>query len=186
VTVAAEARRVPPLVFGTVTFLASELTFFGGLFAAYFALRAATRPWPPAGVRLEVAEPAVATAVLVASSVTMQGALARIRRGDPRSLVRWTLGSMLLGAAFVASQLRGYATATFRMSSHAYGSLFFTMTGFHLAHVVVGLLLMGGVVARASGLAARGRTEGVEAVTLYWHFVDAVWLGLFTTIFLIR
>jgi cytochrome c oxidase subunit 3 len=184
---AVRARRPDPLLFGTVAFLASELMFFGGLFAAYFTLRAVTAVWPPAGVELDALEPAIATAVLVVSSFTMQRGLARAREGDVDGMRRWVGLTVVLGVVFVASQVRTWFAADFGVSTNAYGTMFYGMTGFHALHVTAGILLMIVVLGRAAQGAYRdGRLSGLEAVTYYWHFVDIVWIGLFATIYLIK
>ena len=100
---------------------------------------------------------------------------------------RWVWVSFALGAAFVALQLFDYSRLDFRVSTNEYGTIFYSMTGFHALHVVVGLLLMLLVLGRAAqGAYANGEHAGAEAVGYYWHFVDAVWIGLFATIYLIR
>jgi len=175
------------LLVGTILFLSSELMFFGGLFAAYFTLRAQTHPWPPPGVSLEVPPVAAATMLLVLSSFTMRAGIAGLRRGSLPSMRRWVWVSFALGAAFVALQLFDYSRLDFRVSTNAYGTIFYSMTGFHALHVIVGLLLMLLVLGRAAqGAYANGEHAGAEAVGYYWHFVDAVWIGLFATIYLIR
>jgi cytochrome c oxidase subunit 3 len=183
----AAERRVDPLLFGVVLFLASELMFFGGLFASYFFLRARTSPWPPGGAELETLPAAIATAILLASSGTFQVGVRAARGGSLRGLRAWIGLTLLLGGGFLAMQAREWATLPFDVSSHAYGTLFYGMTGFHGLHVIGGLLLMLVVLGRAAQGAYRGgETRGVEATGYYWHFVDAVWLGLFATLFLIR
>lgn len=179
--------RAPPLILGMVLFLASEVMFFGGLFAAYFTLRSAASVWPPRGVELDLLEPSFATLLLVSSSATVQIGILRLREGNIRGMRRWVLLSLAMGAVFLGSQLHGYSVADFEVSSHAYGSLFYTMTGFHGLHVLVGLVLMAVVLGRsAQGAYDRGDDAGPEAVAYYWHFVDVVWLGLFSTIYLLR
>ena len=161
--------------------------FFGGLFAAYFTLRAVSAAWPPADVKLEAVEPAIATVLLVISSGTMQRALGKARAGDLDGMRRWVALTLVLGAIFVASQVRTWVAADFRISTNAYGTMFYGMTGFHALHVVAGLLLMVVVLGRAAQGAYRdGRLSGLEAVTYYWHFVDAVWIVLFATIYVVR
>jgi cytochrome c oxidase subunit III len=170
-----------------VLFLGSELMFFAALFAMYFTLRAENASWPPRGIELDVPIPALFTALLVASSATMQLAVRRIESGDVAGLRRWTALTMLLGAAFLAGQVREWTTAGFGVSSSAYGSAFFTMTGFHALHVAGGIVLMTIALGRASAGAYTSREHaGVTAVSHYWHFVDVVWIGMFSTIFLIR
>ena len=183
----ASSRRADPLLFGTVAFLSSELMFFGGLFAAYFTLRAVSAVWPPADVKLEVLEPAIATMFLVVSSFTMQRALTRARDGDLDGMRRWVGVTIVLGALFISSQVRTWLAADFGVSSNAYGTMFYGMTGFHALHVAAGIVLMIVVLGRAAQGAYRdGRLSGLEAVTYYWHFVDVVWIALFATIYLIK
>ncbi|HEY2802423.1 MAG TPA: heme-copper oxidase subunit III [Actinomycetota bacterium] len=183
----ASSRRADPLLFGTVAFLSSELMFFGGLFAAYFTLRAVSAVWPPADVKLEVLEPAIATTLLVTSSITMQRALTRARAGDLDGMRRWVGITIVLGVLFLSSQVRTWLAADFGVSSNAYGTMFYGMTGFHALHVAAGIVLMIVVLGRAARGAYRdGRLSGLEAVTYYWHFVDVVWIALFATIYLIK
>jgi cytochrome c oxidase subunit 3 len=180
-------RRVDPLLFGVVLFIASEAMFFGGLFASYFFLRGVTSPWPPAGVELETLPAALATLLLLASSGTYQLAIGAGRRGRLGAMNGWIAVTFLLGAGFVAAQAHDWATLSFTVSSHAYGTLFYGMTGFHGLHVIGGLTLMLVILGRsAQGAYRGGEIRGVEAVGYYWHFVDVVWLGLFSTLFLIR
>jgi cytochrome c oxidase subunit 3 len=181
------SERTSTILFGTILFLASELLFFGGLFAAYFSLRAETDPWPPPDVELSVGLVSAATALLVASSVTMQAALRAGERRQPQAMRRWILASMALGLAFLAIQGWDYAHLPFEVSSHAYGTMFFAMTGFHGLHVAVGIVLMAVVLMRmAQGAYRDGDLEGAHAIGYYWHFVDVVWLALFSTIYLVR
>jgi cytochrome c oxidase subunit 3 len=183
----AAPREIAPLRFGTIVFLASELVFFGGLFAAYFTLRSETSPWPPGGVDLDVVRPSVATALLVLSSFTFAAGLRAARVGRLAALRRWVLATILLGLAFLGFQLYDWAHAGFSVSSHAYGTLFFAMTGFHGLHVIAGILLMLVVLGRmAQGAYRDGNVDGPEAVGYYWHFVDVVWIGLYAAIFLLR
>ena len=180
-----------PLLFGTVLFLASETMFFGGLFAAYFALRSETTPWPPAGVHLDVVLGAIATALLVLSSFTMHAGLGAGRAGKRAAMRNWVLVSIALGLGFLGCEIWDWVhlwrVEGVRVPSNAYSTMFYAMTGVHGLHVLAGLVLMLVVLGRlAQGAYREGRTDGVEAITLYWHFVDVVWIGLFVTIFLVR
>jgi cytochrome c oxidase subunit III len=182
------ARQQPSmLAVGTVVWLASELMFFGGLFAAYFTLRAEAKEWPPPGVELETLTSAIATVLLIASSGTMHLAVRSRERGDRTAMLRWLVLTLALGAVFLANQGREFLVLDFQVSSNSYGSIYYLMTGFHGLHVLAGLVLMLVALAIATGpgpLARRGPV--VESIGYYWHFVDVVWIGLFTTIFVIR
>jgi cytochrome c oxidase subunit 3 len=161
--------------------------FFAGLFAAYFTIRAGAPRWPPPGVELATGRTALATAVLVSSSVTMHGAVKAAGRDDRRQAVRWLGLTVLLGLIFLGNQAWEYAEAPFSISSHAYGSLFYVMTGFHGLHVIGGLLFMGAVAGVIGGSGSRApASETVEVCGYYWHFVDVVWVAMFSTLYLLR
>ncbi|HEY3024198.1 MAG TPA: cytochrome c oxidase subunit 3 [Actinomycetota bacterium] len=180
-------REIAPIRFGAIVFLASELVFFGGLFAAYFTLRSQTNPWPPSRVELDVARPSVATSLLVLSSFTFVAGLRGARAGRLASLSRWIVVTIFLALAFLGLQLLDWVQAGFSVSSHAYGTMVYAMTGFHGLHVIAGVLLMLVILGRmAQGAYGDGIIDGPEAVGYYWHFVDVVWIGLYTTIFLLR
>jgi cytochrome c oxidase subunit 3 len=176
---------------GMVLFIASEVMFFGGLFGAYFTIRSAATQWPPEGTpHLETWYAAVLTAILVSSSVTMQLGVWAIRRNDQRRLLLWLVVSLLLGAAFLAGQGNEYRTLIeegMTLSSGVFGSTFYTLTGFHGAHVAGGAVFILIVLLRArSGQFTARYHDTVEMASYYWHFVDVVWLGLFSTIYLLR
>ena len=178
----------PSLVrIGMVVWLASELMFFSGLFAAYFFLRGGEAEWPPEGVELGVPRTALFTAILVASSGTVHLAGHRAEAGDERGTRRWTLLTILLGAAFVANQAAEYAELHFTPTDHAYGSLFYLMTGFHGAHVVGGLVLLAVHLAVSTGRTSKAPLgDTMTVATYYWHFVDVVWVAMFATIYVLR
>jgi cytochrome c oxidase subunit III len=188
VATGAPPRQQPSmLAVGTVVWLASELMFFGGLFAAYFTLKAEARQWPPPGVELETLLSAIFTLFLIASSGTMVLAVRSLERGDRSGMVRWILVTLALGVLFLANQIREFYSLDFRVSSNSYGSIYYLMTGFHALHVLAGLLLMLVALAIATGPGSLGRrAPAVDSIGYYWHFVDVVWIGLFATIFIIR
>ena len=184
-----QATREPApstLGVGVIIWLASEMMFFAGLFAAYFTLRSANDVWPPADVELETLRTAIATLVLVSSSGTMHMAVAASSRDDRRGAVTWLSITALLGSIFLVNQVTEYAQADFRIDDHAYGSMFYLMTGFHGLHVLAGLLFMGAVVIAIVGASRAPAYETVEVCAYYWHFVDVVWVVMFTTIYLLR
>ena len=180
--------RTPLLTVGTVVWLASELMFFSGLFATYFTLRAASSgDWPPAGVELNTAVSGAFTVALILSSGTMQLAVRSIAAGRLAAFRGWILATFVLAAAFVANQAHEWLTADFSISSHAFGSAFYVMTGFHGMHVIGGMLAMILLLGRAgSRRFGPEDTPAVEMVSYYWHFVDVVWLGMWATLFVLR
>jgi cytochrome c oxidase subunit III len=179
--------RAPSIVgVGVVVWLASELMFFSGLFGAYFTLRSGNDVWPPEGVELETARTAVATVVLIVSSGTIHLAVAAARREDRRGAIRWLAVTALLGALFLSNQLLEYAQATFAIDDHAYGSIFYIMTGFHGLHVLGGLVFIGAVAVAIAGSSRAPVHQTVDVCSYYWHFVDVVWVAMFTTIYLLQ
>ena len=170
-------------------FVLNEGVFFAYLLFSYFYLQARSHGvWPPAGgpdLRLAIPN----TVILLASSITAWwGARDLERRGSSSRLRAGLILSMILGAIFLGIQGIEFASKSFGPSAHAYGSTFFTVTGFHAAHVLMGLLILGFALARVSR-ARRGRSAGDEPVVvrnavLYWHFVDAVWLAVFFSLYI--
>jgi len=181
------ALRAHPLVFGVVLFLASELMFFAGLFAAYFDLRSQTTIWPPPDVHLDVIGSSLGTLLLAISSATILMVTRALNRNRVKLARAWLGASIVLAIAFLANALRGWSRNTFRIDTHAYGSLFYAMTGFHALHVAVGILLLCALFfgLRTSALQSN-RRAGAEAITYYWHFVFIVWVGIWGAIYLIR
>ena len=172
-TEAAVARRVPPSLLGMSLFVSSEVMFFGGLFAAYFMLRGTAGAWPPDGsVETSLILPALLTVCLLASSVTVHAG----RLG----------ATIVLGLAFLGGQAYEYAELAregLSASTDVFATLFFTITGFHGLHVAIGVLMLGAVWLRR---ARPGEEARAEAVAYYWHFVDAVWVLVFLTLYVLR
>jgi cytochrome c oxidase subunit III len=167
--------------------------FFAGLFAAYFNARAAAPAWPPQGVNFidPVPLPLIVTGILISSSITMQIAVWRIRKGDRKGMNRAIAFTLLLGIVFLFLQIYDYNQLVtehgFGINSGIYGTLFYTLTGFHGAHVFGGVVGMTVVLMRGvAGQFSARHHVAVEAVSAYWHFVDVVWIGLFTTIYLLK
>lgn len=183
---------------GFILFIASEVMFFGGLFAAYFIARADSPAWPPseiltpqqiaAGVelKLEWVLPAIATTLLVSSSITVQWGVLQIRKGNRNGLIWGLFVSIALGVIFLALQLYDYSQLPFRADDTVFGTTFFTLTGFHGAHVAGGLIFMTVCLVRSmGGQFSAEHHEAVEAASLYWHFVDIVWIALFTVLYIV-
>jgi len=165
----------------------SEVMLFGALFAAYFVIRSESGGWPPNDQeRPELILPGLNTLLLLSSSVTMQWAVLAIRRGQLATMrlgLRLTLG---LGTVFILVQGYEFATNGFGLSDGVFGSTFYTLTGFHGAHVLAGLGFISIVATRARrGLVSAEHHTAVEAASYYWHFVDAVWVVLFSTLYVL-
>ena len=184
---------------GFILFIASEVMFFGGLFAAYFIARADAPSWPPTellsaqqiadGVELHLEVPlaAIATCILIISSFTMQWSVTQIRKGNRTGLIWGLFISIVLGVVFLVMQMYDYTQLPFRADDTIFGTTFFTLTGFHGAHVTGGVIFMIIILFRAlGGQFSSDHHEAVEAVSLYWHFVDVVWIALFTTLYIVR
>lgn len=182
--------RAHPLVFGVVVFLASELMFFAALFAAYYDLRnlaVGATPWPPSDVHLDMLDSSIGTLLLISSSGVMLLVGRAMDRGRIKAARAWLTVAVGCALAFIALSLDGYAHNSFGIGSSAYGSLFYTMTGFHLLHVAAGVVLLVALLLglRSPALNANHRA-GAEGMTYYWHFVLVVWLGIWGTIYLVR
>ena len=166
----------------------SEIMLFGALFAAYFVIRGASGEWPPANgpERPELVLPGLNTMLLILSSGTMQLGVRAARRGDRSRILRWLGLTLLLGGIFIVVQGYEFATNGFGLGSGIFGSTFYILTGFHGAHVLVGLAIIGIVANRARlGLVSAEHHTAVEASSYYWHFVDVVWLFLFSTVYVL-
>ncbi|MGH7475810.1 MAG: cytochrome c oxidase subunit 3 [Longimicrobiales bacterium] len=192
---------------GMWVFLLSEIMFFTSLIGAYIILRFAHPDhFAEPGQVLNVPLTALNTFILICSSVTMVKAFAAIENGDQQGLKRWLVGTALLGMVFVGIQgieyyklaQEGFVPMAEAYAAHGrqggetvlggplYGSTFYTMTGFHGAHVSIGVLCLWFVAWRAfRGKYSVQSHGGVEILGLYWHFVDLVWIILFTIVYLI-
>ena len=175
---------------GMWVFLGSEIMFFTALIGSYIILRVAhPDAWKPPGVVLNVPVTAVNTFLLICSSVTMVKAFASVQDGKLAALRGWLVATVLIGATFVGVQVYEYTHLMekgFVPSEGLYGSTFYTMTGFHGFHVTIGVLCMMFVTWKAfRGAYTATDHRGVEVIGLYWHFVDLVWIILFTIVYLI-
>jgi cytochrome c oxidase subunit 3 len=180
-------RRTSGPVLGMVVFVASEAMFFATFFGAYFTIYSVNPVWPPAGFpHLKPELAAVLTVVLVSSSVTLQLGVGAIRRGRTRILLLLLGLTILLGATFLGLQLYDYSLLEFGVRDGIFGSLFYVMTGLHMAHVFGGVVFL--VLVLVQGLGGQltdASHDSLEAGAIYWHFVDVVWICLFTTFYVL-
>ena len=186
-------------ILGMLLFICSEVMFFSGLFAAYFSVRAASPHWPPTvaeNVPAELAErfnlhgePFYAlglTVILIISSVTCQLGVWAIRRNDRTGFIRAFGVTLILGIVFLIGQIYDYSTIGFGVSDTPFGTTFYTLTGFHGAHVFGGAVMLSVILYRGlAGQFSSKHHDAVEAVSLYWHFVDVVWIALFSTLYIL-
>src|ERR1700724_3005368 len=190
---------------GTIIWLSSELMFFAALFAMYFTIRSVDKgqglPWPMAHLSLPLGS--TNTTVLVLSSVTCQMGVFAVERGQIRraasiwnfmkwGLREWYVLSFLMGLYFVCGQAYEYSQLVredhLTIASSNYGSVFYLTTGFHGLHVTGGLIAFLFLLGRTYAARRFTHEQQVSAIVVsyYWHFVDVVWIGLFTTIYLIQ
>ena len=170
-------------------FLGSECLLFGGLISTYLIYRSRFAAGPAPGDIFDIPFTSVSSFVLLMSSLTMVLALSALQRGDIRNNRLWLLTTALLGSLFIGGQV--YEFTTFLREGLGYttspfSSAFFTLTGFHGVHVSVGIvMIMSLYVSSLRGNLRRESAETVEIVGLYWHFVDVVWILIFTVIYLV-
>ena len=181
------AVRAHPLVFGVVVFLASESMLFAGLLAAWYDLRGANAAWPPPGTMNDVTGATIGTLLLGLGSVTMgiaQHSARKQRRGLARAMLLLTFA---FAVAFIVIALRDWSAANFHVDTNAYGTIFYVITGTHLAHVVAGaVLLLAMTIYLARPAFQAEQQAGIEAIGYYWHFVFVIWVAVWATIYLVR
>jgi heme/copper-type cytochrome/quinol oxidase subunit 3 len=171
-------------------FLGSECLFFGSLIAAYLLYRDKSVVGPYPDELFDIPFTSVSAFQLLMSSVTMVLALAAIQRGNVRNMQIWLLATAFLGLLFVAGQ--AYEFTEFyhhglHLDTNLFGTTFFVLTGFHGAHVTIGILILMSLFA----VSLQGRIQqkdslNIEIAGLYWHFVDIVWIVIFTLIYLVQ
>ena len=171
---------------GMVTLIATESMVFVILLGSYFFLRASTAPWPPAGIAApELYLSVPFSFVLWGSSLPVFYAERAIRRGSQRGLRAGLLVSACMGLAFLAFTAKDFYDLNFGWRDNAYGSIFYTIVGLHALHVLIGLGMNVVVEVKAwQGKFTESRHTSVEVFGLYWHFVDAVWIFVFASLFL--
>lgn len=176
--------------YGMVFFLASEAIFFANLIASYLYLRIRLtgmgQPWIPAGAELDKTLPLINTFILLSSSFPMHYAARAITKGNKRGLTIGLILTVILGSIFLSGQAWEYTHANFTPSTGVFGSTFFTLTGFHGAHVTAGVLFLLICFFRSlRGDFSKDKHFAVNAVEMYWHFVDVVWVLLFTVLYIL-
>jgi cytochrome c oxidase subunit III len=189
-------------MWAVILFVSSETMFFGALFTTYFYLRGRVPEWEQVFARciavtcekptymvdpiFGIGLPTINTVELLVSSVTMQLAVNAIKKGDRKGLRNWLIPTLVLGILFLIGQGYEYTRLGFLPNNGVFAAVFFTLTGFHGAHVTGGVLMNLYVFTRTlGGQFTKNRHLAVEAASIYWHFVDVVWIGLFYTIYIL-
>jgi cytochrome c oxidase subunit 3 len=199
-TVRTEVRRREALdsgLVGMILFIASEVMFFAGLFAVYWNIRADAPTWPPDPVTLGL-EPeafdlhiwygAILLAILLSSSLTTLWAESSIRKGDRGGFLAGLFATLALGVTFLILKTVDFRVLEeFDMNDGPFGATYFTLTGFHGAHVLGGVLALAVLfVAALRGAFSTERHVPIQAFSYYWHFVDVVWISLFVQLYLLK
>ena len=170
-------------------FLGSECLFFGSFISTYLLYRNRVLDGPTPHEIYDIPFTSVSSFVLLMSSITMVLALSSIQRGDHRAMRIWLLATAVLGMSFIGGQIYEFTTFVeegLTLSTSTFGSAFFVLTGFHGAHVTVGILMLLTLVAMSMfGRLPTHQARKVELVGLYWHFVDVVWIVIFTVVYLV-
>lgn len=199
-----KANRPNLVAVGTIVWLASELMFFAALFAMYFTTRAVQGPkvWLESTGLLNIPFAATNTTILVLSSVTCQYGVFAAERFQARrtgtllqiskwGMREWFALTFLMGAIFIGGQVYEYAALVsegLTLASNPYGSVFYITTGFHGMHVTGGLIAFLIVLIRVFKAQKFGHSQATSAIVVsyYWHFVDIVWIALFSAIYLVK
>jgi heme/copper-type cytochrome/quinol oxidase subunit 3 len=174
---------------GMWTFIGSECLFFGALISTYLIYLNRVGDGPDAATIFDIPFTSVSTFILLMSSLGMVLALAAIQEGDMRGFRTWTLATALMGAIFLSGQVYEFTVfyaEDMQLSTSPFSSAFFVLTGFHGLHVFLGVLMLGALwVSSFTGNITPRHAGAVENVGLYWHFVDIVWILIFTVVYLI-
>jgi cytochrome c oxidase subunit 3 len=181
------SSRVEAQFLGMLLFIISEIMLFGAFFTAYFFIRVVGEvEWPGPGEELPVAIAGVNTAILLSSSLTMHWTLEGVRRENRQALKLGILTTFLLGLTFLSIQVNEYVHLGFAPHDSAQGTIFYSLTGLHGAHVFIGLTLLAMVTVRAfRGHYSAKEHRGVEVPGIYWHFVDFMWIFVFSTLYIL-
>lgn len=174
---------------GTMFLIATEATLFGLLLFANFYLRANNHPWPPPGIKKpELRLSTIRSIILWGSSIPAVLAERALKRHDIRRFQVWITTTLLMASLFLAGHIQEYIKDSheYTPTSNAYGTSFYTITGLHAIHLVVGMIVLGYMLLQSARgrYAESSRHTGPECGLLYWHFVDVVWLAVFPSLYL--
>ncbi len=173
---------------GVVTTVMTEGLLFALLLYSYFSLRGRAGQWPPAGIEApELVISGIRSVLLLSTSATVSWAERGIRKGQVGRYQVGIAATLVLAAVFVAGHVQEMIElpAEFTWQTNAYGSLFYTITNAHIAHLVIGMAFLAfSLVAARRGRYTAERHLGVKVVSIYWHFVDVVWVAVYASLYL--
>jgi cytochrome c oxidase subunit 3 len=181
------SSRVDPQVLGMLLFIISEVMVFGAFFTAYFFIRVVNGDtWPAKGDELPKLVAGFNTAILLSSSLTMHWTVVAAKANNRFAMKAGIFTTFLLGLSFLFVQVNEYVHVGFAPSSSAQASIFYGLTGLHGAHVFIGLLLLFIVMVRIfRGHFSPEHHDGIEVPGIYWHFVDIMWVVVYTTVYIL-
>jgi cytochrome c oxidase subunit 3 len=181
------SSRVHAPTLGMLLFIMSEVMIFGAFFTAYFFIRIVSHnPWPAHGTTVPEAVAGVNTLILLSSSLTLHWALVSVRHGNRFGLKAGMVATFLLGLTFLFIQVNEYIHVGFPPYASAQATVFYSLTGLHGAHVFVGLCALLIVNIRSfRGHYTPEHHEGMEVPGIYWHFVDIMWVIVYTTVYVL-
>jgi cytochrome c oxidase subunit 3 len=181
------SSRVEAPTLGMMLFIISEIMIFGAFFTAYFFIRIVNHnPWPAPGTKLPEAVAGVNTAILLSSSLTIHWALTSVKKGNRFGLRAGMLSTFVLGFTFLFVQINEYVHIGFAGRYSAQSTVFYSLTGLHGAHVFIGLCLLLMVTVRAfRGHYSPENHRGMEVPGIYWHFVDIMWVIVYTAVYVL-
>ena len=181
------SSRVEAPTLGMMLFIVSEVMIFGAFFTAYFFIRIVNHnAWPAHGTTVPEAVAGVNTAILVSSSLTIHWALVSVKNGNRFGLKAGMVSTFLLGLTFLIVQINEYVHIGFAPHDSAQATIFYSLTGLHGAHVFIGLVLLLMVTVRSfRGHYSAEAHQGMEVPGIYWHFVDIMWLIVYTSVYVL-
>jgi cytochrome c oxidase subunit 3 len=181
------SSRVEAPTLGMLLFIISEIMIFGAFFTAYFFIRIVNHnPWPAVGTKLPEAVAGINTAILLSSSLTLHWALTSVKKGNRFGLKAGMLSTFLLGFTFLFVQINEYVHLGFNPHYAAQSTVFYSLTGLHGVHVFIGLCLLLMITVRAfRGHYSPENHRGMEVPGIYWHFVDIMWVVVYTTVYVL-
>ena len=181
------SSRVEAPTLGMLLFIGSEVMIFGAFFTAYFFIRIVSHnAWPAPHTTVPEATTGINTAILISSSLTIHWALSSIKRGNRFGLKAGMVSTFLLGLAFLAIQINEYVHLGWAPQDSAQATVFYALTGLHGCHVFIGLCLLLIVTIRSfRGHYSAEHHQGMEVPGIYWHFVDIMWIVVYTTVYVL-